>query len=147
MIEAGHTTTAPSPGALTHEEWAYGLHGIQRPSDVSMARHAVADALRASGLECDVAILLVSELVTNALEATPEGGRVAIRFRLTDSVLRVDVIDGAPGRPATEGMPDPKSIRGRGLALVQELADHCGVEPTERPGKCTWFDMRPGVAA
>ena len=41
--------------------------------------------------------LLVSELVANSIEHVREGGEIELRLELSDGVLRVEVLDAAPG--------------------------------------------------
>ncbi|MFI6766292.1 ATP-binding protein [Streptomyces sp. NPDC050355] len=89
----------------------------------------------------DVATLLTSELVTNAL-VHAEGGAV-VTARIGDR-LRVEVRDCASGRPEVR----PATVdgtSGRGLLLVRSLADAWGIR-TEGLGKCVWFELGGGPA-
>jgi anti-sigma regulatory factor (Ser/Thr protein kinase) len=92
------------------------------------ARAFIAMTLREWGCDGveDLAALLVSEVVTNAvnhiqltavLSARYEEGRVEVRVR--------DRSDSLP----TLQQPDPEGETGRGWMLVSALADHWGVEP------------------
>ncbi|MEW1656072.1 MULTISPECIES: ATP-binding protein [unclassified Streptomyces] len=89
----------------------------------------------------EVAVLLVSELITNALLHT-EGGAV-VTARVTDR-LRVEVRDFAARRPEPRA-PSAGGTSGRGLTLVRALADAWGVRP-EGVGKCVWFELGGGPA-
>jgi anti-sigma regulatory factor (Ser/Thr protein kinase) len=86
--------------------------------------------------------LLVSELVTNIVLHTPEDSPFAaadMRVRLYGDRVRVEVRDDGPGfvpKPRTNGQ-DAGS--GWGLHLVDELADHWGVEPGLQ--NCVWFEV------
>ncbi|MEU5213151.1 ATP-binding protein [Streptomyces sp. NPDC020742] len=89
----------------------------------------------------EVATLLTSELVTNAL-VHAEGGAV-VTARVGDR-LRVEVRDGTPGRPEIP-TPTTEDTSGRGLMLVRALADAWGIR-TEGLGKCVWFELGGGPA-
>jgi anti-sigma regulatory factor (Ser/Thr protein kinase) len=64
--------------------------------------------------------LAVSELTTNTLQHTTGGGRV--RVWAEDGQLVCDVVDGGPPR-SFGAMPPADSVRGRGLAIVDRVAD------------------------
>ena len=85
----------------------------------------------------DDAVLLVSELVTNAVVH----GRsdVALRLWRTGSGVRVEIADRHPGAVLPR-RPDPEALGGRGLYLVETLAQDWGVRPA-KPGKAVWFEL------
>ncbi|MFG3007188.1 ATP-binding protein [Streptomyces calvus] len=85
------------------------------------------------------AVLLVSELVGNAVRHT--GARVfGLRLRHRRGWIRVEVRDPSRGLPCL--MPVQElDVSGRGLFLVDQLADRWGVDLLPR-GKTTWFEMR-----
>jgi anti-sigma regulatory factor (Ser/Thr protein kinase) len=87
------------------------------------------------------AVLLVSELVGNAVRHT--GARVfGLRMGRRRGWIRVEVRDPSRGLPCL--MPvAPTDTSGRGLFLVDMLADRWGVDLLPR-GKNTWFEMRDG---
>jgi anti-sigma regulatory factor (Ser/Thr protein kinase) len=88
-----------------------------------------------------MAILLTSELVTNALVH----GRTPIEVDLTsaDGMIRIAVTDGSPELPKFES-PSGLSDHGRGLPLVAGQANEWGVYETPF-GKTTWFSLKPPV--
>ena len=88
----------------------------------------------------DEAVLLVSELVTNAVEhgAPPVTVRVECRGALG---LQVCVSDGSVHQPR-RGPEDRDAESGRGVALVDLVSDAWGVEPLAR-GKQVWFRLHP----
>jgi anti-sigma regulatory factor (Ser/Thr protein kinase) len=107
----------------------------------ALARDRVRGLLqpRASLEVTETAVLLVSELVTNAVKygAGPE---IVMVVDLADPV-RVEIHDTSPGvlprlRESVEGQG------GRGLLLVDRLADAWGVSATAG-GKSVWFRMNP----
>ncbi|CAM5674392.1 non-specific serine/threonine protein kinase OS=Streptomyces aurantiogriseus OX=66870 GN=GCM10010251_36630 PE=3 SV=1 [Streptomyces aurantiogriseus] len=85
------------------------------------------------------AVLLVSELVGNAVRHT--GARVfGLRLRRRRGWIRVEVRDPSRGLPCLMPVQE-MDISGRGLFLVDKLADRWGVDLLPR-GKTTWFEMR-----
>jgi anti-sigma regulatory factor (Ser/Thr protein kinase) len=85
----------------------------------------------------DRAVLLVSELVTNAVvhARTP----ITVRLELAPGCASVEVSDDS------ERLPEPRMPRadrpgGRGLHLLEELTDGWGVRPG-RVGKTVWFEL------
>ncbi|CAM5700021.1 hypothetical protein SHIRM173S_07918 [Streptomyces hirsutus] len=89
----------------------------------------------------DMAALLVSELVTNALRhATgPIEQYRLVRPRPQDGVLRVEVSDTLPDPPrARAARPEDES--GRGLRPLACAARRWGTRPAD-PGKTVWFEL------
>ena len=92
----------------------------------------------------DVAELLTSELVANALVHTDRDAEVAVRLggrRLSSAAhrLRVEVRDFVARHPRPR-CPDSEGTSGRGLLLVQSLSDAWGVLP-HTTGKIVWFEL------
>jgi anti-sigma regulatory factor (Ser/Thr protein kinase) len=85
--------------------------------------------------------LCLSELVTNAI--LHAGTRCELRATL-DSVLTVSVRDrgraDAGAQPAPDADPDPLRVHGRGLQLVEALADRWGSE-RDALGTTMWFSL------
>ncbi|MEU6354629.1 ATP-binding protein [Streptomyces sp. NPDC047072] len=115
-------------------EWTFPAD----PSAVRAARTAVRDRLRDWNLDglADIAALLVSELVTNALRHAT--GPIGVRLVLT-GVLLVEVSDPLPDPPRErQARPDDES--GRGLQLVAHSARRWGTRPGVT-GKTVWFEL------
>lgn len=85
----------------------------------------------------EVARLLVSELVGNAL--LHAGGAFDVRIRIRGDVLRVEVQDECPDLPNRKYYPKTSST-GRGLMLVAELSRTWGVDQVNG-GKVVWFEL------
>lgn len=98
-------------------------------------RLVVGDALPPARLQD--ALLLVSEAVTNAV--VHGSGTAALSVQTAGAVVRVEVHDDAPGRPLRREA-DTGSPGGRGLLLLDEVADRWGVVEG-RVGKTVWFEL------
>lgn len=93
----------------------------------------------------DVAELLITELVTNALVHTDRGAEVSASLAATR--LRVEVRDYAACRPRPYVPTADDGTHGRGLMLVQALADAWGVDALPPgSGKVVWFELDGGPA-
>ncbi len=85
----------------------------------------------------ETAVLLVSELVTNAVKFGA-GSEITLVVDIREPV-RVEIHDAIPGTlPKPRGSVEEPG--GRGLLLVDRLADSWGVEPTHA-GKSVWFEL------
>ncbi|OSP42306.1 MULTISPECIES: ATP-binding protein [unclassified Streptomyces] len=109
---------------------------------VRAARRAVRDQLRLWDLDSvgDLATLLVSELVTNALRhATAPVGVRLTRPTGHTGVLLVEVSDPLP-EPPHERAARPEDEGGRGLQLLASASHRWGTRPGA-PGKTVWFEL------
>ena len=112
-------------------------------TSAAAARRFAADILTAWGQEllCEDACLLLGELITNAVQHTL--GDVEVRLTL-DQRLRVEVHDSSTRRPEKRPV-DSDSEMGRGLYIVEQLADAWGSMPLAGTGKAVWFELElPG---
>ena len=109
----------------------------------SRARRFTADSLRselsgpAAERSVDLTVVVVSELVTNAVRAG--GTAIAITLQLHRDHLRVMVFDDAPGRPKprTAGLHD---TQGRGLSIVRAVSRAWGLQ-LAATGKRIWAEI------
>ena len=91
----------------------------------------------------DEAVLLVSELATNALEhtATGNGGHFDVIIYRDATLLIIAVTDeGSDKAPATRPV-DQLAEDGRGLGLVDLITDRWGYCGNER-GRTVWLELR-----
>jgi anti-sigma regulatory factor (Ser/Thr protein kinase) len=86
----------------------------------------------------DEAVLLLSELVTNAV--LHAGTEIEVSVRLEGELLRVEVRDGNPRLPTVRHY-SVLSGTGRGLALVAETAKNWDAEALPAGGKTVWFEL------
>lgn len=127
--------TPPPPGGLsvgTAEslvpDACPSLHETRAavPATVPLLRRSVRRWTEAAGLDPDVAeavVLAVDEAVTNAVEHghRHRPGRVGLQLTRADGgQVTAVVADGGTWRP----VPDDPGFRGRGLLLIDRLADH-----------------------
>src|SRR5947209_19023821 len=111
------------------------------PESVSAARRFVLQAVGTapSGLRDTIAVM-AGELAMNAVQHARTEFQVTVE--LTGATLRVEVTDSGSGLPAAGPMPAPGSLHGRGLPIVDGLADDWGVIPARHgPGKGIWFQI------
>lgn len=124
------------------------LETVQRVLDTTYAatpasaRQARADLRTALGDEVgdntlDAVELLTTELVINSIEHA--GTNATVTAEVHRDKVRVAVSDDGPGVPKRR---DPSSAEesGRGLLVVDSLAQDWGVEETET-GKTVWFEV------
>jgi len=117
-----------------------------RPDEVSGARSFVARTLaasyRAPRIDSEAAMLLTSELVTNAIVHTSSGsdhGKITVVVvDVPDGVLIEVTDDGSAGSPVVKG--DLFAANGHGLYLVQQMATQWGYL-RNLDGTTVWFHL------
>ena len=82
----------------------------------------------------EVAQLVVSELVSNAVEHAGTGSTISLE--LVDRRLKVSVRDGSTTQPVSRPL-DLVSFRGRGLPLIDQVSEDWGVR-YHPDGKTVW---------
>ncbi|MFI2644411.1 ATP-binding protein [Streptomyces sp. NPDC018610] len=120
--------------------WAVSWPLKRELTSAGRARRLVTAQLSdwAVGDLADVAELLVSELVTNALRHTR--GPLRLNLRLLQGGLLCEVEDTGSGAPV-RSVVDPDAEGGRGTELIDMLADAWGSTRTAT-GKTVWFELR-----
>ncbi|WUX01679.1 ATP-binding protein [Streptomyces sp. NBC_01450] len=112
------------------------------PASVGVARRRVRESLTEWGVDpeaCDNAILVTSELVTNALTHTASEW-IVCRVHIVEERLHIEVEDQSRGwsLPA-QRRPGPDDPGGRGLLLVGALSSDWGVKDTaDGSGHIVW---------
>ncbi|MER6470638.1 SpoIIE family protein phosphatase [Streptomyces collinus] len=116
------------------------------PEAVRHARRFTRRTLRTWGVErdtMDAALLIVSELVTNALVHTE--GQVRLDLSLVNHRLRLAVADGSPRSPVKPTSIGWEATGGRGILLVEAVSAAWGTVPVSG-GKQVWADLVPDTA-
>ena len=126
-----------SPGATV------AVHAVPAdPAAVSESRRFLRRTLQDWGINeetTDVAVLCLSELVTNAVIHARAG--CMVRVVLEQCTLTTTVRDsGSMGAASTVPVEDPLQVHGRGLHLVDSLATRWGSE-LDSVGTTVWFVM------
>jgi PAS domain S-box-containing protein len=126
--------------------WARGFPA--EPIKVSEARRLAFDTFVQCGMDddqADLACLLVSEVVTNVVLHTSAargkllGQDFELRIRKGHTSVWVEVFDHDLRLPRIR-MASENDEGGRGLYLVDQLAERWGSRPTDG-GKAVWFEM------
>lgn len=110
------------------------------PEAAGEARRAIAawtDRLDAEVVD-DIK-LLVTELITNACRYGSDGGPIALELALDGTSVRLSVTDGGPGFEAEVEDSRPAEESGRGLIIVDALADRWGIDSSS--GTCVWAEL------
>ena len=111
------------------------------PASVPVARHLVLDLLGAWKAPHDAgdAALLVTELVANVVDHVAGEASFTLELTLSEQWLRISVADGSALRPVVREF-EADAPRGRGMRLVEGIADRWGVED-HADGKRVWFEL------
>ncbi|MEU9315506.1 SpoIIE family protein phosphatase [Streptomyces sp. NPDC048295] len=114
-----------------------------QPERIASARQQLRDLLHdwADPEQVDAAVLMISEMATNVLVHTD--GDALMLAQATgeqgERLLRVEVSDGSDELPHKR-RPGEMASSGRGLVLMEMLADAWGVDP-RGAGKSIWFEL------
>ncbi|MFF1548171.1 ATP-binding protein [Streptomyces sp. NPDC058291] len=136
------TADAPEQGGAGQLNRRLGRADLRA---VPEARRALRELLRGWGKpgRSETAELLTSELVTNALVHTDDDA--VLTATVSSSGLRVEVRDFVARRPRPSAPTADEGTHGRGLVLVESLADTWGVR-AQGGGKVVWFELGAGAA-
>jgi PAS domain S-box-containing protein len=110
------------------------------PASARIARRAVIDIVKSTGRGdlADTASLLVTELVTNSIvhARTP----ILVTITATPHGVRVAVMDSSPHLPVRR-LYGAAATTGRGVAVVEQLAERFGTDAVGGNGKTVWFEL------
>ncbi|WP_089100360.1 SpoIIE family protein phosphatase [Streptomyces hyaluromycini] len=113
------------------------------PERISEARQHLRELLHDWGSpdQVDSAVLLVSEMLTNVLVHTDADALLLaeVSGQVPERRLRVEVTDAGDDLPHKR-RPGELASSGRGLVLIEVLADAWGVDPRGQ-GKSIWFEL------
>jgi anti-sigma regulatory factor (Ser/Thr protein kinase) len=109
----------------------------------AIARAIVTDLFKQAEVDqrtADTALLLTSEIVTNAV--THGRGAPTLAVRIGSVRIRISVTDSSDAEPTPVPAPPTTAVGGRGVFLVDRLATCWGVERTRTSaGKEVWFQI------
>jgi anti-sigma regulatory factor (Ser/Thr protein kinase) len=114
-----------------------------RPEQIAAARRFVAAGLAAWPATQEAAVLLVSEVVTNAIMHSASGGQggsLEVRYAFDDHEVYVEVLDAGGATAPSWHAEQLEGIGGRGLGLVEALASAWGVHD-HQAGRLVWFRL------
>ncbi|MER5433490.1 ATP-binding protein [Streptomyces sp. NPDC002588] len=133
-----HTTSSPQLLGRADQERTHWIELPAQRSSISVARRSVNARMTAWHVPDEIsadAVLLVSELATNAVCHTSSARILCGLGLVAEDCLRVEVHDHARpggGLPPREAGPDDEG--GRGLFLVQQIAHAWGVDQSRLTG-------------
>ncbi|QKW02626.1 ATP-binding protein [Streptomyces sp. NA02536] len=126
-------------------KWCRAFPGL--PEEVAHVRHFIAALLQEQG-PVDDAVLVVSELATNAVRHTLSGsvgGWFLVVIGLGDDLVRIEVVDQGGDRVPHLCDATGQEEGGRGLQMIAACAKDWGVK-TWPEGRSVWADLaREGV--
>lgn len=152
QVPVPHTPAVVEEPAVVEHEASHAGHGaparhreIALPADPTAPRRARAllqDVAQEWGLDDDLhqdVAMVVTELVANAVDHARTASTVTLG--LDDGDLLVTVRDSCPDGAPRPRPVDPTAPRGRGLQMVDALAESWGVT-VHADGKTVWAVLR-----
>lgn len=117
------------------------------PQSVALARRWIRHTLDRWGLGdlADAAAQIASELTTNAIVHADPDSSVVLLLMFAAGTLRLEVRDRDRQNLPLPKNPTPTEIDGRGLVIVEAIADRWGVRVTSS-GKSVWTELDTGQA-
>ncbi|WP_411117534.1 ATP-binding protein [Streptomyces sp. 058-1L] len=111
-----------------------------------LARLLTVAHLGAWGLPSESAAHIVAELAANAsVHGRVQGRDFQLTLAVSGRTLRIEVTDtrgdSTPPGPGAVKAPADDSEHGRGLLIVEALADHWGIAPGPVPRKTVWAEI------
>jgi anti-sigma regulatory factor (Ser/Thr protein kinase) len=140
------TSTAARPRRVGYPGYSMSCDRDPRTARTARALTRVTMAVWGLDKDTDTAALLLSELVANAVR-WGSGTRLRMSVdRPANDTVRLAVVDRAPRGLPELLAPAQEDVRGRGLFLVDAMADRWGydlVGLASRPwGKRTWAELQ-----
>lgn len=146
----GARSTGGGRGSWRHTRHS-GRHlqmEIERNVDApGIARAAATGLCQEAGIDqssCFTVVLLVSEVVTNAVlhSAGPTESSIGLSITVGEDVVRVTVTDAGKGFTPKPRDPASREGGGYGLYLLEKSASRWGVSALD--GTCVWFEVGGG---
>lgn len=130
------------PSAAPQFGFAFSLEPDRAAAGAARRVLLAADGALPRAIREDV-LLLTTELVTNSVKHADStaDAELRVQVRVWPRRLRVEVTDRGPGFTPAREASRPDGSGGRGLLLVDKIADAWGVDPSAS-GTCVWFEIR-----
>jgi anti-sigma regulatory factor (Ser/Thr protein kinase) len=90
--------------------------------------------------------LVATEMVTNSVKHAGAGGAIGLELCVGEGVALVAVTDSGPGFEPLGRRPDPEAEYGRGLLIVDALADRWGLDTASGTRVWAELDVAPSAA-
>ncbi|MFF0745750.1 ATP-binding protein [Streptomyces sp. NPDC004111] len=128
----------------------WSLHLRREAASVPLARRLLLGAMETAGVDPDISYDLsvaLSEACANAVEhggddaSGPHSAQYRVTAYLDGEKCRIEVTDSGPGFPPVRcrgtraARPAHTRESGRGLCLIEQLADHVHFRNRPRPGR------------
>jgi anti-sigma regulatory factor (Ser/Thr protein kinase) len=112
------------------------------PKAVGSVRRSFRDLLGPDHPALDGVLLCLSEVMSNAIRHTASGrdGRIRIEAAFRESEIRIGALDDG-GADTVPRVVHDADEGGRGLALVEAIADDWGAE-VQGDGTLVWFSVK-----
>lgn len=110
-------------------------------TSVPAARSRLAQGL--AHLPCDLvddALLVLSELLGNAVRHTAGGGHLEVRWSAATYEVRLEVVDGGGGVPRVADRGHG-AVSGRGMAIVEALSQSWGTTALDDGRRAVWSQI------
>jgi anti-sigma regulatory factor (Ser/Thr protein kinase) len=127
---------------------AWEIFFSAEPREVAALRRIIRSHLMRWGLltVVEAAELCVSELVTNVIKHVGVGTPATLTVSMSGTNLRLEVRDPSMGVLSANLPASPEAEEGRGLALVEAMAESWGVCLTAG-GKATWCELATALTS
>ena len=125
--------------------WADHEIELKRNAEAPAIARAVARGrchdLQLSGSLCQTLVLLVSEVISNAVlhSGGPLDSPITLTINITEQTMRIAVIDAGQGFTPVPRDPARTEEGGYGLYLLEKAADSWGVDSVG--GTRVWFEL------
>lgn len=107
-------------------------------ASVPAARSRLADRLAHLPHDLvDDALLVLSELLGNAVRHTVSAGDLEVRWASTPGAVRLEVVDGGGGEPRVAERGEG-AVSGRGMAIVETLSQSWGTTSLDDGRRAVW---------
>ncbi|MEW2621198.1 ATP-binding protein [Streptomyces sp. NPDC048106] len=142
MSDVNQETVEP-PTEHTRPTGHFTLLLSPTPRGARLARLLGAEQLRTWGLLSEAATHVIAELAANAVTHGRVPGRCfRLTLRVADDTLRIEVTDTRGDRLPRSRPAAADAESGRGLLLVEALADRWGATEGPTPRKTIWAELK-----